>query len=182
VDRVWTSRAAGDPSASPAEHCPWVLRGASLAVWGGELVCVAGADAVALHALADCTGADAAAMAGTVRRRTPSVRWIGASDPRRPASRDTARRRSIVAEAVGAAARTPTLYVALGANVPADLLGLTGLVTARSAVLALQVVTHPAGWVRLVGQTEAVAAVVPVRLLVLRDGRIAQPGGSVRFR
>lgn len=52
----------------PGEEGGWRLRGASLAVWGGEVVWVAGADAAALAALLACLRG-APAWGGLVRAR-----------------------------------------------------------------------------------------------------------------
>ncbi|MDF1504314.1 hypothetical protein PYV61_15275, partial [Roseisolibacter sp. H3M3-2] len=50
----------------PGPDGTWTLRGASLAVWGGEVVCVAGPDPGAARALLACLRG-AAPWGGTLR-------------------------------------------------------------------------------------------------------------------
>ena len=58
----------------------WALRGASVAVWGGELVCVVGRSQRGLAALAACAVGDAEPFAGWRRRRGMVLGWAPTAD------------------------------------------------------------------------------------------------------
>jgi hypothetical protein len=83
----------------------WALRGASLAVWGGEVVCVAGHDLAALDALFGCL-AGATPAGGAVRAREAWWRagLLLRTRPLPPSRTDVA---SLVRRLSDAAARRP---------------------------------------------------------------------------
>ncbi|GLC26127.1 hypothetical protein [Roseisolibacter agri] len=137
----------------PGPDGAWRLRGATLAAWGGEVVCIAGADAGALRALLACLRG-APTWGGVVRARPGwwrAGRALGPLDVR-------GRSAAWLARAVRARARR-TLGGAL--------------------VLALTI-DDRAECSATVHQAVALAARhVPVRCVALVGGRIVPPPRSV---
>ena len=133
----------------PGEEGSWRLRGASLAVWSGEVVWVAGADGAALRALLACLRG-APAWGGLVRARPGWWRYgrvLGPLDVDRRAPDALARRLVVRARrAIGGAL-------------------VAGLVVDESAD----------AWAAVHVAAALAARHVPVRCVALRGGRVVPP-------
>jgi hypothetical protein len=163
---LWVPRFA--PSASSARRVAeadtpsirtgdaWALRGASLAVWRGEVVCVAGSDLAALDALLDCL-AGATPAGGAVRARAA---WWRAGLLLRPRSSGDA--------CAGEASLTARLCDAVRRR-PSD----------GAVVCALVLPDQPATWDALARVAARVMHAAPVRCVRLAGGRVLPPPRSV---
>jgi hypothetical protein len=134
----------------PAPDGAWRLRGASLAVWGGEVVCVAGPDAEALGALLACLRG-APPWGGVLRARGGWWRLGHVADPLDARGRPA---RWVARRLLALAQRRPVGGALVGALV------LDG---------------GADGWAALRDASTAATPRVPLRCVALVAGRVAPP-------
>jgi hypothetical protein len=142
-----------DPPARPAAD-GWLLRGASLALWGGELVCIAGTDLSALCALTNCLRGG---LPWSGQLRTRSAWW----------------RLGRVEGPLMARGRSATW-------IAGRLLALERQRAVGGAtVCALALDEAPAGWTALRRAAALVSSRAPLRCVRLAGGRLLPPPRSV---
>jgi hypothetical protein len=150
------ARARRVAEAHETEACrdAWALRGASLAVWRGEVVCVGGADVESLDALLDCLAG--ATPAGGALRARPG--WWSA----------------------GRLLRAPAPGPVSDAWLLARLCDAVGRRPDDGAVVCTIVLPDEArAWAELARAGAHVARLAPVRCVRLAGGRIVPPPRSV---
>ncbi|MGZ8414078.1 MAG: hypothetical protein ACXWZS_04510 [Gemmatirosa sp.] len=144
-----------EPGAENAGHDDaWALRGASLAVWAGEVVCVVGGDLTALDALLGCL-AGATPAGGAVRARGA---WWRTGLLLRARALESSPVASLAWRLHDAAARRPP---------------------DGAVVCALALPDHPRAWYALAEAVAREADHAPLRCVRLAAGRVVPPPRSV---